>query len=247
MKPTKKTKLFTYFLYLVFISILIINVKIYAKNNSFSTNSVKEKIKVNIANSNDADSISYSKLQNGTKFCVYGPFQAGKNNYIKIRLKNDIKTRIIVATSGNNDIKSGDMLSNNAITDYTLNSYVSITSNENGKYYIFVGAENIKNLNGTLEICVKKNKSERTNKNKKDKSEKRENYDRIINNFATVEDMKNWFKNNVNSNQHGTIINNINEGYNNTTVSEVESWLKANENYYKNLNITIYLDGKKVK
>lgn len=224
-----------------------------------SGGTLKKQIDINIPDSSVAKKIKYSELNDkdsNIKFCIYGPIYSDKKDYLKISLSNDIKTKMVVATSYKNDIGSGDLMSNTIGDGYIEGNLNTITDGE-GKYYIFVGAKDFKNLNGTIEIY--ESDSYDTYYNSQIKSiydskndypfdkDKIYNYDsnNIINNFNTFEDMKSWFGNKNNYYDNNNIINNINEEYSDSLAQDIKNWLKANKSNsnISNSNITVYLDG----
>lgn len=224
-----------------------------------SGGTLKKQIDINIPDSSVAKKIKYSELNDkdsNIKFCIYGPIYSDKKDYLKISLSNDIKTKMVVATSYKNDIGSGDLMSNTIGDGYIEGNLTTITDEE-GKYYIFVGAKNFKNLNGTIEIY--ESDSYDTYYNSQIKSiydskndypfdkDKIYNYDsnNIINNFNTFEEMKSWFGNKNNYYDNNNIINNINEEYSDSLAQAIKNWLKANKSNsnISNSNITVYLDG----
>ncbi len=101
------------------------------------------------------DDASYLELNwlKGYYYYAYGPFYAGKQAEEKdviFNVKNEIDGQLLIATAKNKECVNG--INNTFSSNSSYSGSISIITNDDGYYYVIVGAKDIRNLKGTIQV-----------------------------------------------------------------------------------------------
>lgn len=128
-------------------------------NLSTDSNSTDKKqldtYKTILIDNSNMDNVLHFKSLKGYSYYAYGPYYAGKQGEGKnvlFNIKNGVDGSMLIATAKNEECLDG--INNTLSMNSSYSGKMPIIVDEDGYYYVIIGAKKIKNLKGTIQIPI---------------------------------------------------------------------------------------------